>query len=39
VGELNQSLIVLTKTPEGVVREERYGVRFVPMTGEAQKKR
>lgn len=38
VGDLNQSLVVLTKTPDGVVREERYGVRFVPMTGEAQKK-
>jgi protein-L-isoaspartate(D-aspartate) O-methyltransferase len=38
VGNLNQSLVVLTKTPEGVMREERYGVRFVPMTGEAQEK-
>lgn len=38
VGDRNQSLIVLTKTPEGIVREERYGVRFVPMTGEAQTK-
>jgi protein-L-isoaspartate(D-aspartate) O-methyltransferase len=38
IGDLNQSLIVMTKTPEGIVREERYGVRFVPMTGEAQEK-
>ena len=38
VGDHNQSLVVLTKTPEGIVREERYGVRFVPMTGEAQEK-
>lgn len=38
VGEHNQSLIVLTKTPNGIVREERYGVRFVPMTGEARTK-
>ena len=36
LGQNAQSLIVLTKTPEGIKREERFGVRFVPMTGEAQ---
>ena len=36
VGAYNQSLVVLTKTPDGLKREERFGVRFVPMTGEAQ---
>jgi protein-L-isoaspartate(D-aspartate) O-methyltransferase len=38
VGDSNQSLVILTKTPDGVERRDRYGVRFVPMTGEAQKK-
>jgi len=36
LGASNQSLVVLTKTAEGLQREERFGVRFVPMTGEAQ---
>ncbi|GAB4319789.1 MAG: protein-L-isoaspartate(D-aspartate) O-methyltransferase [Candidatus Zixiibacteriota bacterium] len=38
VGTDIQSLIVLTKTPDGIKREEKFGVRFVPMTGEALKK-
>lgn len=38
VGKDLQSLLVLTKTPEGIKREEKFGVRFVPMTGEALKK-
>jgi len=38
VGDTNQSLVILRKTPEGIERRDRYGVRFVPMTGEAQKK-
>jgi protein-L-isoaspartate(D-aspartate) O-methyltransferase len=36
LGKHHQSLVALTKTPEGVVREDRFGVRFVPMTGEAE---
>jgi protein-L-isoaspartate(D-aspartate) O-methyltransferase len=36
VGELNQELLVLTRTPKGVVEREVFPVRFVPMTGEAQ---
>lgn len=36
VGEQEQHLMVLTKTPEGIIRERRFGVRFVPMTGEAE---
>jgi protein-L-isoaspartate(D-aspartate) O-methyltransferase len=37
VGREDQTLVVLTKTPEGIRREEVFGVRFVPMTGEAQR--
>lgn len=33
-----QELVVVRKTPEGMRREGRMSVRFVPMTGEAQKK-
>ena len=33
-----QELIVVRKTERGLVREKRMDVRFVPMTGEAQKK-
>lgn len=36
LGRVEQTLIVLTKTPDGVKREECFGVRFVPMTGEAE---
>jgi protein-L-isoaspartate(D-aspartate) O-methyltransferase len=36
LGDYHQSLVVLTKTPDGIKREERFGVRFVPMTGEAE---
>ena len=31
-----QSLLVITKTPEGIEVDTALGVRFVPMTGEAQ---
>jgi len=36
VGEEVQSLILLRRTPKGIVKEDRLGVRFVPMTGEAE---
>lgn len=36
LGAYNQSLVVVMKTSDGLRREERFGVRFVPMTGEAQ---
>jgi protein-L-isoaspartate(D-aspartate) O-methyltransferase len=36
VGSLDQELLVLTRTGEGVIRERSIPVRFVPMTGEAQ---
>ena len=38
VGEVNQELIRLTKTADGVREERLLPVRFVPMTGEAQKR-
>jgi protein-L-isoaspartate(D-aspartate) O-methyltransferase len=38
LGEHHQTLVVMTKTPDGIVREERFGVRFVPMTGEAEER-
>ncbi len=38
LGDKEQTLIVLHKTPQGIERQDRYGVRFVPMTGEAQKR-
>jgi protein-L-isoaspartate(D-aspartate) O-methyltransferase len=38
VGSQNQELIRLTKTNDGVERERLNGVRFVPMTGEAEEK-
>jgi protein-L-isoaspartate(D-aspartate) O-methyltransferase len=37
VGGINQKLIVITRQADGVRREEITPVRFVPMTGEAQK--
>jgi protein-L-isoaspartate(D-aspartate) O-methyltransferase len=39
VGRGVQSLTVLTRTPDGILREEVLPVRFVPMTGEAQRPR
>jgi protein-L-isoaspartate(D-aspartate) O-methyltransferase len=38
VGEYNQELYLMTKTKEGVVKQSIIPVRFVPMTGEVQKK-
>ena len=38
VGEMRQELKLLTKTKDGIKTERVFGVRFVPMTGEAQKK-
>jgi len=38
VGELFQELILVTKTAKGIKREDVIPVRFVPMTGEAEKK-
>lgn len=37
VGETRQELKLLTKTKDGIKTERIFGVRFVPMTGEAQK--
>jgi protein-L-isoaspartate(D-aspartate) O-methyltransferase len=39
LGRGEQTLMVLTKTPDGVKLEEQFGVRFVPMTGEAEHRR
>jgi protein-L-isoaspartate(D-aspartate) O-methyltransferase len=36
VGDLDQELVRLRKTEEGVERERLLGVRFVPMRGEAE---
>lgn len=38
VGDYYQQILILTKTPRGVVEEKTIDVVFVPMTGEAQKK-
>jgi protein-L-isoaspartate(D-aspartate) O-methyltransferase len=38
VGELLQELILVTKTEKGIKKENVIPVRFVPMTGEAEKK-
>jgi len=38
VGELFQELILVTKTEKGIKKENVIPVRFVPMTGEAEKK-
>jgi len=38
VGTVRQSLIVLTRTKTGFTREHATDVRFVPMTGEAQRR-
>lgn len=37
VGDYTQELIVLTRKPKGIEKKRVIGVRFVPMTGEAQK--
>ncbi len=39
VGDVFQQMTIVTKTPAGVVRQRTIDVIFVPMTGEAQKKR
>ncbi len=38
VGETSQDLYLITKTDSGVVKEAVIPVRFVPMTGEVQKR-
>lgn len=38
VGDLFQELVVVTKTEKGIKKENIIPVRFVPMTGEAEKK-
>ena len=38
VGDYYQQMLILTKTPRGVVEEKTIDVVFVPMTGEAQRK-
>jgi protein-L-isoaspartate(D-aspartate) O-methyltransferase len=38
VGDLFQELMVVTKTEKGIKKENIIPVRFVPMTGEAEKK-
>ncbi|MGK2858716.1 MAG: protein-L-isoaspartate(D-aspartate) O-methyltransferase [Thermoanaerobaculia bacterium] len=37
VGAWDQEMVVITKTAKGVLERRTIGVRFVPMTGEAQK--
>ena len=39
VGDYYQQMLILTKTPRGVVEEKTIDVVFVPMTGEAQRKK
>ncbi|MEW5806593.1 MAG: protein-L-isoaspartate(D-aspartate) O-methyltransferase [Acidobacteriota bacterium] len=36
VGEFYQELLLVTKTEKGIIKENITGVRFVPMTGEAE---
>ncbi len=38
VGEFSQELLVLRRTKEGVITDTTLAVRFVPMTGEAQRR-
>jgi protein-L-isoaspartate(D-aspartate) O-methyltransferase len=33
VGEMNQEMMIITKTPQGVIEKRTIPVRFVPMTG------
>ncbi|MBI2212902.1 MAG: protein-L-isoaspartate(D-aspartate) O-methyltransferase [Acidobacteria bacterium] len=37
VGAWDQEMLIITKTDKGVLERRTIGVRFVPMTGEAQK--
>ncbi len=37
VGEIFQELVLIRKTEKGIIKENITGVRFVPMTGEAEK--
>jgi len=38
VGELSQELYLVTKNEEGILKQSIIPVRFVPMTGEVQKR-
>jgi protein-L-isoaspartate(D-aspartate) O-methyltransferase len=38
VGDVFQDLVLVTRDAEGVRQKRLIGVRFVPMTGEAQRK-
>ncbi len=38
VGDFSQDLMVITKTEDGIAKKSVFPVRFVPMTGEVQKK-
>ncbi|MFC1476235.1 protein-L-isoaspartate(D-aspartate) O-methyltransferase [Candidatus Zixiibacteriota bacterium] len=38
VGEFSQELLVIRRTEKGVLTDTTLGVRFVPMTGEAQRR-
>jgi protein-L-isoaspartate(D-aspartate) O-methyltransferase len=38
VGDFYQELVVIEKTPDGIVKRRSIPVRFVPMTGEAEEK-
>lgn len=38
VGDADQRLLVITRTPAGPVEEHLFPVRFVPMTGQAQER-
>jgi protein-L-isoaspartate O-methyltransferase len=37
LGQWDQDLVRLRRTPKGILREYLLPVRFVPMTGEAEK--
>ncbi len=37
IGSWDQEMVIITKTDKGVLQHRTIGVRFVPMTGEAQK--
>ena len=37
VGTRRQEILRLRRTPDGIVRESLLPVRFVPMTGEAER--
>jgi protein-L-isoaspartate(D-aspartate) O-methyltransferase len=38
VGDYHQEIVIVTKTEKGVLQRRTIAVRFVPMTGEAQRK-